>query len=80
MLKEAVDKGIMISIHIKNKLESGELQEVRTVAFFATVQNEGDRNIKRDPAYYNLDMIIHFLMAVSNMTKKIQIIVFDLIQ
>lgn len=47
-----------ISRHIKNILESGELQEVRTVAFFATVQNEGGRNIKRDIAYYNLDMII----------------------
>lgn len=47
-----------ISRHIKNILESGELQEVRTVALFATVQNEGGRNIKRDIAYYNLDMII----------------------
>ena len=47
-----------ISRHIKNILESGELQDVRTVAFFATVQNEGGRNIKRDIAYYNLDMII----------------------
>ena len=47
-----------ISRHIKNILESGELQEVRTVAFFATVQKEGERNIKRDIAYYNLDMII----------------------
>ena len=47
-----------ISRHIKNILESGELQEVRTVAFFATVQNEGGRNIKRDIAHYNLDMII----------------------
>ena len=47
-----------ISRHIKNILEGGELQEVRTVAFFATVQNEGGRNIKRDIAYYNLDMII----------------------
>ncbi len=47
-----------ISRHIKNVLNSGELQEVRTVAFFATVQNEGGRNIKRELAFYNLDMII----------------------
>lgn len=47
-----------ISRHIKNVLESGELQEVRTVAFFATVQNEGGRSIKRELAFYNLDMII----------------------
>ena len=43
-----------ISRHIKNIFESGELEQNRTVAFFATVQNEGQRNI----AYYNLDMII----------------------
>ena len=47
-----------ISRHIKNVFESGELQEVRTVAFFATVQNEGGRSIKRELAFYNLDMII----------------------
>ena len=47
-----------ISRHIKNTLESGELQENRTVAFFATVQNEGGRSIKRELAFYNLDMII----------------------
>ena len=47
-----------ISRHIKSVLESGELQEERTVALFATVQNEGGRLIKRDIAYYNLDMII----------------------
>ncbi|MBR5803427.1 MAG: virulence RhuM family protein [Bacteroidaceae bacterium] len=47
-----------ISRHIKNILESGELQDNRTVAFFATVQNEGGRSIKRELAFYNLDMII----------------------
>ncbi len=47
-----------ISRHIKNVLESGELQEIRTVAFFATVQNEGNRLVERNIAYYNLDMII----------------------
>ena len=47
-----------ISRHVKNVFESGELQEVRTVAFFATVQNEGGRQVERNIAYYNLDMII----------------------
>lgn len=47
-----------ISRHIKNILESGELQQDRTVAFFATVQNEGNRKIERNLTYYNLDMII----------------------
>ncbi len=29
-----------------------------TVAFFATVQKEGTRNVEREIVYYNLDMII----------------------
>ncbi|MDD6139786.1 MAG: virulence RhuM family protein, partial [Bacteroidales bacterium] len=47
-----------ISRHIKNVLEDGELNEAATVAFFATVQNEGDRKVERMIAFYNLDMII----------------------
>ena len=47
-----------ISRHIKNVLEDGELEEVATVAFFATVQNEGERRVERKIAFYNLDMII----------------------
>lgn len=47
-----------ISRHIKNVFESGELEQNRTVTFFATVQNEGQRKVERNIAYYNLDMII----------------------
>lgn len=47
-----------ISRHIKNIYESAELEQNRTVAFFATVQSEGDRKVERNIAYYNLDMII----------------------
>lgn len=47
-----------ISRHIKNIYESGELEQNRTVAFFATVQKEGQRKVERNIAYYNLDMII----------------------
>lgn len=47
-----------ISRHIKNVLEEGELEEDATVAFFATVQNEGARTVERKIAFYNLDMII----------------------
>ena len=35
-----------------------KLEESSTVAFFATVQNEGGRSIERKIAYYNLDVII----------------------
>lgn len=45
-----------ISRHIKNVFEDGELNPDSTVAFFATVQNEG--TVERNLAYYNLDMII----------------------
>lgn len=47
-----------ISRHIKNVFEDGELNPDSIVAFFATVQNEGNRSVERNLAYYNLDMII----------------------
>ena len=47
-----------ISRHIKNIFKEGELIESATVAFFATVQNEGERVVTRQIAYYNLDVII----------------------
>lgn len=47
-----------VSRHIKNIFEEGELSQESTVAFFATVQQEGERQVERNIAYYNLDMII----------------------
>lgn len=47
-----------ISRHIKDTFECGELNPDSTVAFFATVQKEGARDVSRDIQYYNLDMII----------------------
>jgi len=47
-----------ISRHIKNVFEEGELDEGATVAFFATVQQEGKREVERNVQYFNLDMII----------------------
>lgn len=51
------DKGV-ISRHIHNIYNEEELTEKGTVAYFATVQNEGKRKITRNIAYYNLDMIL----------------------
>ncbi len=51
------DKSV-ISKHIKNVYEEGELSEDSTVANFATVQKEGSREVERDIIYYNLDVII----------------------
>ncbi len=47
-----------ISRHIKNIFEEGELNRHATVANFATVQLEGERSVKRDIEFYNLDVII----------------------
>ena len=47
-----------ISRHIKNVFEDGELNADSTVAFFATVQKEGQRTVSRDVQFFNLDMII----------------------
>ena len=43
-----------ISLHTNNVFKEKELQEISTVKYSLTVQQEGNRNI----AYYNLDVII----------------------
>lgn len=47
-----------ISRHIKNAIDEGEVDANATVAFFATVQKEGNRTVQRDVQHFNLDMII----------------------
>ena len=47
-----------ISRHIKNVYSDKELLPETTVAKFATVQKEGDREVERNLDYYNLDVII----------------------
>lgn len=51
------DKSV-ISKHIKNVFEEGELKEDATVAKFATVQSEGKREVSREIEFFNLDVII----------------------
>ncbi len=51
------DKSV-ISRHIQNIYKEAELSQNATVAFFATVQKEGNREVKREIEFYNLDMII----------------------
>ena len=48
----------MLLILFKNIYEEGELVREATVANFATVQNEGNRQVERNIEYYNLDVII----------------------
>lgn len=47
-----------ISKHLNNIYDSHELQKEATISILETVQNEGDRNVKRSVEYYNLDAII----------------------
>lgn len=57
-MSELFDRDIStISRHIRNALKE-ELAGEATVANFATVQFEGEREVERKFEYYNLDMII----------------------
>jgi len=47
-----------ISHHIKSIYEEDELQPEATVKKYLTVRQEGQRQVKRELEYYNLDMII----------------------
>lgn len=51
------DKSV-ISRHVANVFEEAELDRGATVAEFATVQREGDREVTRETEFYNLDVII----------------------
>jgi hypothetical protein len=51
------DKSVILR-HIRNIFEEGELEQRSTVANFATVQFEGERQVTRNIEYYNLDVII----------------------
>ncbi len=51
------DKSV-ISRHIANVFEEGELDRAATVAEFAVVQTEGPRQVERRIEHYNLDVII----------------------
>jgi DNA ligase (NAD+) len=51
------DKSV-VAKHLKNVFNSAELDKMATVANFATVQIEGEREVSRVIEYYNLDVII----------------------
>jgi len=52
-----VDRTV-ITKHLQNIYESWELNENATCAIFAQVQKEGNREVKREIKYYNLDAIL----------------------
>lgn len=47
-----------IGKHINNVFADKELEQNSTVAKFATVQKEGEREVEREIEYYNLDVVI----------------------
>ncbi len=47
-----------ISLHLKNIYETGELEKNRTSEEISAVQKEGNRSVKRNLTFYNLDAII----------------------
>ena len=47
-----------ISHHIQAIYEEGELEPEATVKKYLTVRREGNRDVRRELEYYNLDMII----------------------
>jgi hypothetical protein len=47
-----------ISKHLKNFYEQGELTEERTVSKMEIVRMEGNRQVKRETVFYNLDAVI----------------------
>jgi hypothetical protein len=51
------DKSVILK-HVKNVFAEGELDPKATVANFATVQREGEREITRDTEHYSLDVVI----------------------
>ena len=55
-----------ISRHINNIFKNGELGRKSTVAKIATVQKEGNRIIKRQVEYFNLNMILSVGYRISS--------------
>lgn len=47
-----------VSKHLENIYESGELKREATISILETVQQEGNREVKRKLEYYNLDAVI----------------------
>ena len=60
-----------VSEHLTNIYNDGELDRLATVRKFRTVQKEGNRAVRRELEYYNLDAIISVGYRV-NSTKATQ--------
>ena len=61
----------VVSKHLKNIYECGELEEYSTISILKKVQKEGTRSVKRNVTFYNLDAIISVGYRV-NSAKEIR--------
>jgi len=52
-----VDRSV-VTKHLKNIFEEGELKKEATSAKFAQVQREAERDVSRNIEFYNLDAIL----------------------
>ena len=58
-LAELFDKDSdTIGLHLRNIYKSGELEEISTTEKYSVVRQEGERKVKRQIKFYNLDAII----------------------
>lgn len=55
-----------VGLHIKNIFSEGELLENETTDVFSVVQQEGNRKVKRNVKFYNLDVILSVGYRVSS--------------
>ena len=60
-----------ISKHLKNIYEQRELTEERTVSKMEIVRMEGNRQVKRETVFYNLNAVISvgYLLAMYSFDK-----------
>src|SRR3989344_3346336 len=62
-----VDRSV-VTKHLQNIFETGELTKEATCAKIAQVQNEGSRQVEREVEFYNLDAIISVGYRVNSAT------------
>lgn len=55
-----------VNEHLKNIFREGELQEEPTIRKIRIVQQEGNRQVEREPQFYNLDAIISVGYRISS--------------
>lgn len=55
-----------VNEHLKNIFKDGELQEETTIRKIRIVQQEGTRQVEREPQFYNLDAIISVGYRISS--------------